>query len=161
MDYQRAHKTLYDVLDTINEWGQLYERRWGYGQPHALENPALDRQVNEDIDEVRFRFRSASQNNPDMERPNGVSISNFAEYVVIFDPSQGNFRGFGAFPMSNTTIVQVWTIPTLLSMLSWRVRFVGSHVRYLVIHAVAWTFATTSPLSSTAPKSGEIAVARY
>jgi hypothetical protein len=54
-----AHQRLNGVLKLIDGWGFLYEHRWGYRHPNALENPALEHEVNEGIDEVRTRTRFA------------------------------------------------------------------------------------------------------
>lgn len=59
MDDALAHERLTGVLKLIDGWGDLYEHRWGYGHPHALENAALARPVKEGIDEVRRRTRFA------------------------------------------------------------------------------------------------------
>jgi hypothetical protein len=57
MDDGLAHERLNGVLKLIDEWGLLYEIRWGYQHPNGLENPALDRAVMEGIDKVRKRTR--------------------------------------------------------------------------------------------------------
>jgi hypothetical protein len=55
MDNALAHEGLAGVLKVIDRWGFLYEHRCGYRDPNALKNPALEREVNEGIDEVRKR----------------------------------------------------------------------------------------------------------
>lgn len=42
----------------IDEWGELYERRWG-GRPPYQEQPGLDSQLSARIDEVRARTKLA------------------------------------------------------------------------------------------------------
>jgi hypothetical protein len=53
-----AHERLTGVLNTIDQWGRLYEQRWGYDHP-GVNNDALERPVKEGIDEVRARARFA------------------------------------------------------------------------------------------------------
>jgi hypothetical protein len=54
-----AHERLNGVLELIDRWGDLYERRWGYRHPQGQPYPALEQQVKEGIDEVRKRTRLA------------------------------------------------------------------------------------------------------
>jgi uncharacterized protein Ymh len=53
-----AHERLAGVLELIDRWGELYERRWGKGAGHQ-EQPGLARQVDALIDEVRTRTKLA------------------------------------------------------------------------------------------------------
>jgi Protein of unknown function (Hypoth_ymh) len=59
MDYAVAHERLTGVLSLIDQWGDLYERRWGHKSPYYQEDPGLDSQVEKGIDEVRARIRFA------------------------------------------------------------------------------------------------------
>ena len=59
MDDARAHERLKGVLELIDSWGLVYEHRWGLRHPNFLENPALEREVDEGIDEVRTRTKFA------------------------------------------------------------------------------------------------------
>lgn len=52
-----AHERLVGVLELVDRWGGLYNRRWGK-QGHA-ENSSLAAQVNTLIDEVRVRTKLA------------------------------------------------------------------------------------------------------
>jgi hypothetical protein len=54
-----AHERLNGVLELIDRWGDLYERRWGHKPPHYQEQPGLDSEVKEGIDEDRARTRFA------------------------------------------------------------------------------------------------------
>ncbi len=58
MNDELAHKTLAGVLDTIDNWGDLYDRRWGYG-PGRMEQDALADPLRAGIDTVRMRTRFA------------------------------------------------------------------------------------------------------
>ncbi|KDE98186.1 hypothetical protein Y900_004320 [Mycolicibacterium aromaticivorans JS19b1 = JCM 16368] len=59
MNDELAHKRLSGVLGTIDDWGDLYDRRWGHADPQGFEAPGLDQQVRDGIDEVRKRTRFA------------------------------------------------------------------------------------------------------
>lgn len=54
-----AHERLAGVLELIDRWGDLYNRRWGKHAPYYQEEPGLASQVNELIDEVRTRTKLA------------------------------------------------------------------------------------------------------
>lgn len=53
-----AHERLVGVLELIDRWGELYERRWGKQAPYQ-EQPGLAPQVDALIDEVRARTKLA------------------------------------------------------------------------------------------------------
>jgi hypothetical protein len=53
-----AHERLVSVLELIDRWGDLYERRWGKQAPYQ-EQPGLAPQVDGLIDEVRKRTKLA------------------------------------------------------------------------------------------------------
>jgi hypothetical protein len=59
VDDALAHERLSGVLELIDRWGDLYERRWGKKQPHFQEQPALAGEVDALIDEVRKRTKLA------------------------------------------------------------------------------------------------------
>ncbi|MCG5462886.1 TIGR02391 family protein [Micromonospora sp. MED01] len=59
MNESLARERLAGVLQLIDQWGDLYDRRWGKREPYGEENPALDSQVDSLIDEVRSRTRLA------------------------------------------------------------------------------------------------------
>ena len=59
MDDKLARIRLNDVLGLIDQWGGLYERRWGHRPPDYQEQPGLDLDVKEGIDKVRARTRLA------------------------------------------------------------------------------------------------------
>jgi hypothetical protein len=57
VDDALAHERLAGVLELIDRWGDLYNRRWGKrGNP---DQPALASQVDTLIDEVRARTKLA------------------------------------------------------------------------------------------------------
>lgn len=58
MDDALAHERLVGVLELIDRWGALYERRWGQREPYR-EQPGLAPQVDTLIDEVRTRTKLA------------------------------------------------------------------------------------------------------
>lgn len=53
-----AHQRLQEILVVIDDWGKLYERRWGYGHG-GHEAPGLDETVRLEIDTVRARTKLA------------------------------------------------------------------------------------------------------
>jgi hypothetical protein len=53
-----AHERLTGVLELIDRWGDLYERRWGKREPYQDE-PGLDPAVKQRVDEVRVRTKFA------------------------------------------------------------------------------------------------------
>jgi hypothetical protein len=53
-----AHERLAGVLELIDRWGELYERRWGKHAPYQ-DHPGLAPQVDALIDEVRTRTKLA------------------------------------------------------------------------------------------------------
>lgn len=59
MDDALAHERLVGVLELIDRWGDLYERRWGRKAPNYQEQPALAQEVDALIDEVRRRTKLA------------------------------------------------------------------------------------------------------
>jgi hypothetical protein len=59
VDDALAHERLTGVLELIDRWGELYERRWGKLAPHYREEPGLASQVDGLIDEVRARTKLA------------------------------------------------------------------------------------------------------
>ncbi|TCC48056.1 hypothetical protein E0H73_43025 [Kribbella pittospori] len=52
-----AHERLAGVLEVIDRWGELYDRRWG--KRRLPEQPALAEQVDEGLDIVRARVKLA------------------------------------------------------------------------------------------------------
>ncbi|XVV00847.1 hypothetical protein ACQPW3_25905 [Actinosynnema sp. CA-248983] len=58
MDITLAHEKLVEVLKLIDEWGDLYNRRWGKVPPYT-DNDRLAAQVDELHDRVRARTRLA------------------------------------------------------------------------------------------------------
>jgi hypothetical protein len=57
MDVTLAHKRLSEVLDLLDRYDDLYDRRWGYVD--RLEHPELDAQLHDLEDEVRGQTRFA------------------------------------------------------------------------------------------------------
>lgn len=53
-----AHERLVSVLEVIDKWGELYNRRWGHGPPWR-EQEGLHVHINRGIDEVRTRTKLA------------------------------------------------------------------------------------------------------
>lgn len=53
-----AHERLAGILELVDRWGELYERRWGKREPYQ-EHPELGPQVDGLIDEVRARTKLA------------------------------------------------------------------------------------------------------
>lgn len=64
-----AHQRLQEILVVIDDWGQLYERRWGYGHG-GHEAPGLDETVRVQIDTVRARAKLARDIVSAMGEPN-------------------------------------------------------------------------------------------
>ncbi|KAA0022558.1 TIGR02391 family protein [Antrihabitans cavernicola] len=58
MNDELAHETLIGVRELIDTWGDIYDRRWGNRATYQ-EQPGLDSQVRERIDEVRTRTKLA------------------------------------------------------------------------------------------------------
>jgi hypothetical protein len=58
MDDALAHETLKGVLELIDQWGDVYDRRWGRKADYQ-EHPELPSQVDAVIDKVRARTRLA------------------------------------------------------------------------------------------------------
>lgn len=52
-----AHERLIGVLELIDSWGELYDRRWG--KERGVKHPGLAQQVDTLIDEVRKRTKLA------------------------------------------------------------------------------------------------------
>ncbi|NGY65337.1 hypothetical protein G7043_41230 [Lentzea sp. NEAU-D13] len=57
MDLELAHEKLGEVLKLIDDYGDLYERRWGYGRHQ--ENDGVTGPLSELVDKVRARARLA------------------------------------------------------------------------------------------------------
>jgi hypothetical protein len=132
MDDALAHVRLTEALGVIDQWGNLYERRWGYEHPHYQEQPGLDSQVEEGIDEVRKRTRFAH------DLIAAMGENEIAAKVVEHEEGQ-----FGGHPFTQARVAIVDAIAILANReeLADIVGPVGPRLSASELHHIIWSAA--------------------
>lgn len=128
MDDARAHECLSGVLAVIDQWGELYEARWGK-QPPNQENPRLDGQVRSSIDHVRARARLAR------DIILAMGESSIAERVQ--EHEEGQYGGH-PFTRARIAIVEAVAILAHREELYSIVGPVGPRLSATELHPVIW-----------------------
>ncbi|OBF70489.1 hypothetical protein A5750_23235 [Mycobacterium sp. 852002-51613_SCH5001154] len=131
MNHELAHKTLEGVLNTIDHWGDLYERRWGYGHG-AVQNDALAQPLKDGIDEVRKRSRLAH------DVIAAMGENEIAEKVV--EHEEGMYGGH-PFTQARVAIVEAMAILTQREELAEVVGPIGPQLSTSELHPAIWSRA--------------------
>jgi hypothetical protein len=129
MDDKLAHERLNGVLELIDRWGDLYDRRWGHKSPHYREQPELDSQVREGIDEVRTRTKLAH------DVIAAMGENELAAKVV--EHNEGQFGGH-PFTRARVAIVQAIAILTNREEVAAIVGPVGPRLSASELHPAIW-----------------------
>jgi hypothetical protein len=126
-----AHERLNGVLELIDRWGDLYDRRWGYGHG-GVENDALDRPLKDGIDEVRTRTRFAHD-----------VIAAMGERDIaakVIEHEEGMYGGH-PFTQARVAIVEAIAILVQREELAEIVGLVGPQLSTSQLHAAIWSAA--------------------
>lgn len=102
MDDERARKALNDVLEVIDEWGDVYDRRWGHKAPQYEEHPELASRVDSGLDMVRTRVKLAHDVIVGMREP-GLAAQ-------VVEHEEGQFGRGHPFNQARVAIVEAIAI---------------------------------------------------
>ena len=133
MDDARADAALSDVLRLLDEWGALYNRRWGKAPPYVEERD-LDGRVRLDEDMVRMRTRFAQ----DLVAAMGENA--LAKKVV---ESEESMYGGHPFTQARAAIVEAIAILTQREELAEIVGPVGPRLSASQLHHDVWGAAAS------------------
>lgn len=128
-----AHECLTGVLALVDEWGELYNKRWGKG-PQYQEYPELEPRVAELIDQVRTRVKLAHDVIAAMgERDLATQVIEFAEGM------------YGGHPFTKARIAIVEAIAILAQReeLAEIVGPVGPRLTASELHPAIWGAAAS------------------
>lgn len=123
-----AHERLQGVLDLIDAWGALYDRRWGNREPY-LEQAELDSQVRDGIDEVRARTKLAH----DIVEAMGEG----ALAARIVEHEEGQFGGH-PFNQARVAVIEGIAILSQREELASIVGPLGPRLAAAELHPVVW-----------------------
>jgi hypothetical protein len=123
-----ARERLVGVLQLIDKWGDLYDRRWGKRAPYE-ENPELDSQVATLIDEVRARTKLA----------NSVIVAMGEVHLAtkVVEQEEGQFGGH-PFTQARVAIVEAISILSQREELAEIVGPVGPRLSASELHPTIW-----------------------
>ncbi|WP_330275846.1 TIGR02391 family protein [Lentzea sp. NBC_00516] len=128
MNLELAHDRLVEVLELIDRWGDLYDRRWGNQAPYQ-ENEGLASQVAGLIDQVRTRTWLAQ------EIVRAMDKSELADKVV--EHEEGPYGGH-PFTQARLAIVEAIAILTQREELAEVVGPVGPRLSASQLHPTVW-----------------------
>jgi hypothetical protein len=123
-----AHERLAGVLQLIDEWGDLYERRWGKRGSYQ-EHPELASQVEARIDEVRTRTKLAH------DVIAAMGEEDLASRVV--EHEEGQFGGH-PFTQARVAIVEAIAILAQREELAEIVGPIGPRLSASELHPTIW-----------------------
>jgi hypothetical protein len=123
-----AHERLSEVLDLIDQWGGLYDQRWGKRPPYQ-ENPRLDSQVANLIDQVRTRTRLARDIIAAMGEPDLAA--------KLVEHEEGMYGGH-PFTQARVAIVEAISILSQKEELAEIVGPVGPRLSASELHPTIW-----------------------
>lgn len=129
MNDELAHERLTEVLNLIDRWGDLYERRWGHKPPHYQKHPELDSEVDALTDKVRARTKLAHDVIAAMGR------EDLAKRVV--EHEEGEYGGH-PFTQARKAIVEAIAILAQREELAEIVGPVGPRLSASELHQVVW-----------------------
>lgn len=127
MDDARAHESLSGVLELIDRWGDLYERRWGYG--HGAASDGLARPLKAGIDEVRTRTRFA--------RDVVAAMGEKDLVVKVVEHEEGMYGGH-PFTQARVAIVEAIAILVQREELADIIGPVGPQLSTSQLHPAIW-----------------------
>lgn len=133
MDDALAHDRLEGVIELIDAWGYMYERRWGHHPPDYQEHPELDWEVKEHIDKVRKRTRFAH------DLIAAMGENELAARVV--EHEEGQYGGH-PFTQARLAIVEAIAILAQREELTEIVGPVGPRLSASELHPTIWGAAT-------------------
>jgi Protein of unknown function (Hypoth_ymh) len=122
-----AHERLVEVLELIDEWGDLYDRRWGKRQYH--EQPGLGRKVDAMRDHVRARTKL------DHDVIEAMGEDRIALRVV--EHQEGVYGGH-PFTQARVAIIEAIAILSQREELAEIVGPVGPRLAASELHPVIW-----------------------
>lgn len=128
MDVMNGRKTLVEVLELVDRWGELYDRCWGKRPPY-LEQPEVRPEVDALIDQVRTRTRLARDVVDAMGEPD------IAERIVEYEEG---VNGGHPFSQARVAIVEATAILTNRDDLAKIVGPVGPRLAATHLHPAIW-----------------------
>lgn len=123
-----AHETLAGILDLIDSWGDVYDRRWGNRHPYEKQ-PGLDQQVVVGRDEVRSRTRLAQ------DIVLAMGEQEIAQRVV--EHEEGMYGGH-PFTQARVAIIEAIAILTQREELAGIVGPAGPRLAASELHPTIW-----------------------
>jgi len=141
MDDTRAHESLTGVLELIDQWGALYERRWGYVDNR--EHGELDSQVKEGIDEVRARTKLAHD---------VIAAMGENELAAKVVEHEEGMSGGHPFTQARVAIVQAIAILANREELAEIIGPVGPQLSASELHPVIWGAPLDCGMTVTFPR---------
>ncbi|MEQ1699265.1 MAG: TIGR02391 family protein [Ilumatobacteraceae bacterium] len=123
-----AHERLAAVLELIDRWGGFYDARWGKREPYH-ENPGLDSQVRDLVDDVRARTKFAH----DVI----VAMGEDALALEVVEHEEGMYGGH-PFSQARVAIVEAIAILSQREELAQIVGPVGPRLSASELHPVVW-----------------------
>jgi hypothetical protein len=124
-----AHERLLAVLELIDRWGELYNRRWGHVAPHYQTEVGLDSQVKTLVDEVRTRTKLAHDVIAAMGEDDLA--------VRVVEHQEGMYAGH-PFTQARVAIVEAIAILTQREELAEIVGPVGPKLSASELHPTIW-----------------------
>ncbi|WP_087101787.1 TIGR02391 family protein [Nocardiopsis sp. JB363] len=124
-----AHTRLAEVLELIDSWGSLYNRRWGNQEPYE-EDPRLSTQVESLIDKVRARTKLAHD-----------VIAAMGEQDLAARVVEKNEYGGHPFTQARVAIVEAIAILTQREELDEIVGPIGPRLSASELHPTIWDAA--------------------
>lgn len=128
MDDALAHERLSAVLELIDRWGDLYDRRWGRGRGRQ-EQPGLDPELKTLKDEVRARVRLA--------RDVIVAMGEKELAANVVEYEEGQYGGH-PFTRARVAIVEAIAILAQREELAEIVGPIGPRLSASELHPVIW-----------------------
>lgn len=128
MDDSAAHAALSETLSAIDEWGSLYDARWGRKPPYR-DNDGLAPRVDAGVDEVRTRVRFAR------DIVVAMGESELAERIV--EHEEGVY-GSHPFTQAHVAIVEAIAILSQREALAAIVGPVGPRLSASELNSVIW-----------------------
>ncbi|SDD15714.1 TIGR02391 family protein [Glycomyces harbinensis] len=127
MNDELAHERLVEILKIIDDWRELYNRRWGL--KNYPENPRLAREVDEGFDRVRARTRFA--------RDVAIAMGEEQLAALIVEHEEGMYGGH-PYTQARNAIVEAIAILAQREELAEILGPVGPRLSAAELHPVIW-----------------------